>query len=361
MAKCIMRVNKVKGNSSIKGAQRHNQAKEEYVKAMIKDDMETMGHTNIRIENLSLNKHLKECDDFYNTIQTEIKAHIGDKKVRKDAVTLLEQVYTYSPEKTPNLMCYLHREDQEWIKDNQELFNAYKSLSKEERKEIVNKEYKWVMDYFKACVEYTNAHYGICISAEVHFHETTPHLHANSIPLVKDEKKGEWKLCAKDILGNKAQMSKNQTRFYEEVGKEHGLERGDIRNTKEIKKHISKEQHEYEKIKEQKLNLQQQFDLLKEDYEELNGKYENLQNVMSNMIGILDKLEIINARIGSVLDQMDYDTRDTVRTLQRTISKEQKDLSKFIKEKNTELVFGSIDKLEKEVNELENTVDEFER
>lgn len=62
------------------------------------------------------------------------------------------------------------------------------------------------------------------ISAVVHMDEKTPHMHLIFVPLTKDNR-----LSAKDILGNRAQLSKWQDDFHSYMAKEYPkLERGKL-------------------------------------------------------------------------------------------------------------------------------------
>lgn len=82
------------------------------------------------------------------------------------------------------------------------------------------------LQYFRDCVDFANQYYGKVVNAVVHYDETTPHLHVDTIPLIYDQNKGKWKLSAKEIVGNVAKMTQMQTLIAEEVGIKYGLERG---------------------------------------------------------------------------------------------------------------------------------------
>ena len=59
--------------------------------------------------------------------------------------------------------------------------------------------------FFNECYKFLNARYGKenVISAPVHMDETSPHLHYNFVPVVKDKKKGIPKLSAKECITRK--------------------------------------------------------------------------------------------------------------------------------------------------------------
>lgn len=82
-----------------------------------------------------------------------------------------------------------------------------------------------VEDYFKRATEFLCKRIGKqnIISAVVHMDERTPHLHLTFVPLT-----GDNRLSAKDILGNRASLSKWQDEFHAYMSAAYpGLERGE--------------------------------------------------------------------------------------------------------------------------------------
>lgn len=151
---------------------------------------------------------LKESDNWLQDINNEIKA--AGAKARSNSVMALDTIYTASPEFF------------------QERTNAENDK------------------FFQDCLKFHNEHFGHIISAVVHYDETTPHLHIISVPLTKD-----GRLSARDIIGNKAKMSKTQDQFFEQVGRGYGLERGIHMDGQEKKEHISAQEHELREIRRQ--------------------------------------------------------------------------------------------------------------
>ena len=151
---------------------------------------------------------LKESDNWLQDISNEIKA--AGAKARSNSVLALDTIYTASPQFF------------------QERTNAENDK------------------FFQDCLKFHNEHFGHIISAVVHYDETTPHLHIISVPLTKD-----GRLSARDVIGNKAKMSKTQDAFFEQVGRGYGLERGIHMDGQEKKTHISAQEHELREIKRQ--------------------------------------------------------------------------------------------------------------
>ena len=101
--------------------------------------------------------------------------------------------------------------------------------------------------FFEDCLKFHQKRFGHIISAVIHYDETTPHLHVLSVPLTQD-----GRLSAREIVGNRAKMSQMQTAFYEQVGRDYGLERGIHMDGQEKKKHITAQERRLQQIKEEK-------------------------------------------------------------------------------------------------------------
>lgn len=107
-------------------------------------------------------------------------------KRRKDAVLCVEYVMTASPE---------------W----------WKSASSQQQAEFFDRSRKWLADKYGA---------ENILVASVHRDETSPHMTAFVVPKTKD-----GRLSAKEFIGNKAQMTRDQTTFAAAV-RDLGLTRG---------------------------------------------------------------------------------------------------------------------------------------
>lgn len=151
---------------------------------------------------------LKESDNWLQDINNEIKA--AGAKPRSNSVLALDTLYTASSE-------------------------FFQGKTNEENDK-----------FFRDCLRFHESHFGHIISAVVHYDETTPHLHIISVPLTQD-----GRLSARDVIGNKARMSKTQDEFFEQVGRGYGLERGIHMDGQEKKTHISAQEHELREIRRQ--------------------------------------------------------------------------------------------------------------
>lgn len=192
---CIMRTKKRK-KSDLSGIQKENTRTATEYNNKVSPGMDIFNVT------------LKESNDWLQDINREIQA--AGAKARSNSVMALDTIYTASPQFF------------------QERTNAEND------------------QFFQDCLKFHNEHFGHIISAVVHYDETTPHLHIISVPLTKDNR-----LSARDVIGNKARMSKTQDEFFEQVGKGYGLERGIHMDGQEKKTHISAQEHELREIKQE--------------------------------------------------------------------------------------------------------------
>lgn len=192
MAYCVMNVDKQK-RSAVYGLQIEANRQADDEREFLKSDID-WSRTKENIQ-------LRHTDRWNIEITRQIKQ--ADVKERKDSVVALTGVYTASPE---------------W----------FDSHSKQE-----------MMDYFRSCLEYHDRTYGYCFNAVIHLDEKTPHLQCISVPIYQDEH-GKNHLSAKQIMGNREDYYRRQDDFYEQVGREYGMERGTRSNPTQTRKHLEK-------------------------------------------------------------------------------------------------------------------------
>lgn len=203
---CIMRTEKRK-RTDLGGIQRENTRTATEYNNRVAPGMDIFNVT------------LKESNNWLQDIDNEIKA--AGAKTRSNSVLALDTIYTAS----------------------QDFFQGKTNQQND--------------DFFKDCLQFHQEHFGHIISAVVHYDETTPHLHVISVPLTKD-----GRLSARDVIGNKAKMSKTQDAFFEQVGRGYGLERGIHIDGQEKKEHISAQEHELREIRQQIAKEQEQLEAI---------------------------------------------------------------------------------------------------
>lgn len=171
-----------------------------------------------------LNVTLRESNNWLRDIDNEIKT--AGARTRSNSVLALDTLYTASSE-------------------------FFQGKTNEEND-----------TFFRDCLKFHERHFGHIISAVIHYDETTPHLHVISVPLTQDDR-----LSARDVIGNKAKMSKAQDEFFEQVGKGYGLERGIHMDGQEKKKHISAQEHELREIRQKIARGQEELEAVEHSVE----------------------------------------------------------------------------------------------
>lgn len=181
------------------------------------------------------NFFIKKSDNWLE----DIKSRIGDIKYKRDAVIMLDSIYTASPE---------------WFQDK----TQYE-----------------VESYFGDCIKwhlktYCHNDKSLVINAVIHYDEKTPHLHIVSVPITEDNR-----LCAKEIMGNRKDYSNRQDSFYEEVTKDRNMERGEIQEPNKRRKHRSKQEMVVEELKNEIQSLNDKIDEQNEEIKRLKHEKEN--------------------------------------------------------------------------------------
>lgn len=244
---CVMTMAK-RHRSDVRGLQK--EANRQY-------EDESKYKNKVDLERTKDNHYFVKSDDWNESIDDTLE-RFGVKE-RKDSVVLVTSVYALSPE---------------WLETH----------SKED-----------AMKYFEKCYKFENKYKGRVINAVVHFDETNPHMQVATVPImhvqdtvsvpimtknekgedvIAKDKKGRTRykkvlkvddngkavthigLSAKTVFGNKVKMSKMQTQFWKECGKELGLERGEIRieDDEEAKKRLTEAQYQAKQIVEDAKN-----------------------------------------------------------------------------------------------------------
>ena len=185
----IFRVEKLKTMGNLKGSLKHAFREQDTPNA---DSRRTL-------YNIRLTRGTRNSDEVMEKYE-----QLKPKKIRADQVRALEVLVAMSPE------------------------DANRMTEEEQH------------DFLKRSLEFANKEFGEdnLLHAQIHVDETTPHLTAFYIPRVSKVKNGVSKvtLNAKELLGGRKEYSDRQTRFYEQVSKNYGLERGEVGSKAEHQK-----------------------------------------------------------------------------------------------------------------------------
>ena len=205
-----------------------------------------------------LNREMCPHADYEGEVRARIDAgYKGTRKVRKDAVRLVEGIVTASPE-------------------------FFEGASAEE-----------VRDFFEDALGFCREEFGESnlVHFTVHMDEETPHAHFGFVPL-KD-----GKLSWKGFFPDKAALGAMQDRFYGRVGALYGLSRGEKRlEGQPVRRHKSVAEYKAESRRVQ-AELVAQIADREGDLAELNNQ---LEDVRMDIADEEDRLECLRQRAGGV-------------------------------------------------------------
>lgn len=249
----ILRVQKCKG-AAIGAMQYHN-------------DREPGKHTNQDIDptRTRLNREMHAHVDYEREVQARIDGgYAGARKVRKDAVKLVEGIVTASPE-------------------------FFETADDDEVRDFFDDAYKFCCDEFGE---------GNMVHFTVHMDEETPHAHFGFVPL------RDGKLSWKEFFPNKMALGKMQDRFYERVGALYGLSRGEKRKEGEpARRHKSVAEYKAESRRVQ-AELDEKAEQLEAAREELASTRAQLAECRSQVEGFAARFERIKVELAQIVEAL---------------------------------------------------------
>lgn len=204
--------------------------------------------------------------------------------------------------------------------------------------------------FFRDCLKFHERHFGHIISAVIHYDETTPHLHVISVPLTQD-----GRLSARDVIGNKAKMSKAQDEFFEQVGKGYGLERGIHMDGQEKKKHISAQEHELREIRQKIARGQEELEAIEHSKETARTRAQKARQTATELQKQVEQLQEERAKQHNSLKMLSAsktDRQTELRGINNAIRQKQRELEairKDVEEVKGYLTEGQQNRLE-EIN-----------
>lgn len=263
----IMRVEK-RGRADVYGIQLEaNRTVEQHEKGLEFDKSDIdWGKTDDNIFLVQTEQWNKEITKVTKRIETE-----NGKKTRKDAVVLLDGLFTASPE-------------------------FFEGKTTQE-----------IKMYFEDCLdfyvkEYCQGDETRVLNAVIHLDETTPHMQVASIPVYTSESGN--RLNAKIIMGNKTDYRKRQDRFFEAVSEKYGLERGEPASAINDKVQTTKREWQ---AATQKETIEKNNKVLAEQKKEYIDTQKKLQDT-ADKIDLLTTEVVDNLKVNKVSDILNRDT-----------------------------------------------------
>ncbi len=238
MSYCIMRVEKRK-RPALYGLQiEANRTADDHEKGR------DFAASDIQWDLTPFNMFLVKSENWNKAVTAALKE--AEVQERKNSVLVLDGFYGASPD---------------WFKD--------KSLDE-------------IVSYFKDCLAFHEKTYGKVINAVIHFDEATPHLSCQSLALLRDED-GRTRLSAKEIMGGRTDYRRRQDEFFEQVGKPRGMERGEIHDPEETRKHLTVQEYKNKQLEDENLQLRKQSSELQKECKLLLMKNQQLQDINQSL------------------------------------------------------------------------------
>ena len=219
------------------------------------------------------NIFLVQTEQWNREITKEIKRIETEtgKKTRKDAVVLLDGLFTASPE-------------------------FFEGKTTQE----IKKYFEDCLDFYVK--EYCQGDITRVLNAVIHLDETTPHMQVASIPSYTSEAGN--RLNAKIIMGNKTDYRKRQDRFFEAVSEKYGLERGEPASAINDKVHTTKREWQAATQEEAIAKNNQVLIAQKEEYTKTKKKLKDT----AEKIDLLTTEAVDKLKVNKVTDILNRDT-----------------------------------------------------
>ena len=214
--------------------------------------------------------HTEHWNKEITKVTKQIESETG-KNTRKDAVVLLDGLFTASPE-------------------------FFEGKTTQE----IKKYFEDCLDFYVK--EYCQGDETRVLNAVIHLDEATPHMQVASIPVYTSESGN--RLNAKIIMGNKTDYRKRQDRFFDAVSCKYGLERGEPASAVNDKVHTTKREWQ---AATQEETIEKNNKVLAEQKKEYIDTQKKLQDT-ADKIDLLTTEVVENLKVNKVSDILNRDT-----------------------------------------------------
>ena len=319
----IMRVEK-RGRADVYGIQLEaNRTVEQHEKGLDFDKSDIdWNKTRDNIFLIQTEKWNKEITKVTKQIESET-----GKKTRKDAVVLLDGLFTASPE-------------------------FFEGKTTQE----IKKYFEDCLDFYVK--EYCQGDETRVLNAVIHLDETTPHMQVASIPVYTSESGN--RLNAKIIMGNKTDYRKRQDRFFDTVSSKYGLERGEPASSINDKVHTTKREWQ---AATQEETIEKNNKVLAEQKKEYIDTQKKLQDT-ADKIDLLTTEVVDNLKVNKVSDILNRDTVTVDRKSYESIKAVNENLTQKVKTiaeaENIEEKEAELQQIKYEIRQATASRDEIE-
>ena len=259
-------------------------------------------------------------------VTKQIESETG-KKTRKDAVVLLDGLFTASPE-------------------------FFEGKTTQE----IKKYFEDCLDFYVR--EYCQGDETRVLNAVIHLDEATPHMQVASIPVYTSESGN--RLNAKIIMGNKTDYRKRQDRFFDSVSCKYGLERGEPASAVNDKVHTTKREWQ---AATQEETIEKNNKVLAEQKKEYIDTQKKLQDT-ADKIDLLTMEVVDNLKVNKVSDILNRDTVTVDRKSYESIKAVNENLTQkvrtIVEAENIEEKEAELQQIKYEIRQVTASRDEIE-
>lgn len=259
-------------------------------------------------------------------VTKQIESETG-KKTRKDAVVLLDGLFTASPE-------------------------FFEGKTTQE----IKKYFEDCLDFYVK--EYCQGDETRVLNAVIHLDEATPHMQVASIPVYTSESGN--RLNAKIIMGNKTDYRKRQDRFFDAVSCKYGLERGEPASAVNDKVHTTKREWQ---AATQEETIEKNNKVLAEQKKEYIDTQKKLQDT-ADKIDLLATEVVDNLKVNKVSDILNRDTVTVDRKSYESIKAVNENLTQkvrtIVEAENIEEKEAELQQIKYEIRQATASRDEIE-
>lgn len=318
----VVRVQKMTAGS-VKGIEIHDRREKDHSHTNPDIDWSRSG------ENYDL--HPAQNCNFRQAVNERINQLDLQKAVRKDAIVMAQILVTSDSEFFQNLL----------YSDSVANFD-YDMMSLQGNRDSTRQ-------FFEDSYNFLRDRYGMenVISATVHMDERTPHMHFNFVPVTAD-----GRLSAKSVL-TKASLTEQQTAFYENVGKNYDLMRGEPKESKKRRSHLETAEfkiamQEVEDLRQEKQDLERDLPAMRQEASE---SRQSVSDAREGINTLEAKKAALTGEINALENKKDTLTSNEVETISgsRTLTGGLKGVT-FAEYEALKKTAAQVDRMEKERN-----------
>lgn len=288
------------------------------VKGIEIHDLREKDHSNtnpdIDYERTPLNYDLcpEQNQNFYQAVKERIEELNLPKAVRKDAIVLGQVLVTSDSA----FFADLRMRDME--SRAEATHSAYASGMPFSPSYIPPAtDHDHTREFFEKAYEYLADRYGRenIVSAVVHMDEGNPHMHFNFVPITED-----GRLCAKEVFSRDRLINQQDT-FYEQVGKEYGLLRGETKDKGKRRKHL--ETPEYKEAMQMVTEARESLEAVKQEISLMETHIDALRGNIAVLEGQKQELEQVSSELSAQIHEAETDltaTREELTVAQKALA-----------------------------------------